>query len=141
MQTEAFDEFGNGQHGARGAHFRGAFHLQLPMLELALLEQFFQARNGAWAHPARAALARVVLHQFGGVVLDHLATQAGGALERWVVDHHQFAVARQMQIQLAAVDAVFQAALETGQGIFRGFALGAAMAVDESHCYSLAVSR
>jgi len=92
-KTEALDQFGNGQHGACGAHFRGAFNFQLPVLELALLEQVLQARNGAGAYPARATLARVVLDQLGGVMLDHLAAQAGGALEGWVVDHHQFAVA------------------------------------------------
>jgi hypothetical protein len=66
-------------------------------------------------------------------VLDHLAAPVGGALEGRVVDHHQFAVHGQVQVQFAAAYAVLEAFLKAGQGVFRCFALGAAMAVDQGH--------
>ncbi|MOA31011.1 hypothetical protein D3C78_1521450 [compost metagenome] len=42
-----------------------------------------------------------------------------------------------MQVQLAAGHALLEAALEAGEGVFRGLAPGAAMAVDEGHDGSL----
>jgi hypothetical protein len=80
-----------------------------------------------------AALTRVISDQLGGVVLDHLAAVAGGAFQRRVVNHHQLAVARQVQVQLATMHTVLQAFLEAGQGIFRCFAFGPAMAIDQGH--------
>jgi hypothetical protein len=67
------------------------------------------------------------------IVLHHLATAAGGALEGRVVNHHQLAITRQVQVEFAAGHAVFQATLEAGEGVFRRFALGAAVAVDQGH--------
>lgn len=96
-----------------------------------------ESRDRRRPYPAGAAFARVVGDQGGRVVFGDLAAAAGGALQGRVVDHHQFAVAGQVQVQFATVDAMLQAALEAGQGVFRRFALGAAMSIDESHCGSL----
>ncbi|MCY1182720.1 hypothetical protein D9M73_232930 [compost metagenome] len=107
------------------------------MIEVALLEQFFQRRNRARLDPARATLARVIGHKLGRRVFDDLAATVGGALEGRVVDDHQLAVHGQVQVQFAATHAVLETFLKAGQGVFRCFALGAAMAVDEGHGSSL----
>ncbi len=107
------------------------------MLEVAFLEQFFQRRDRARLDPARATLACVVGHQLGSGVLDHLAAAVGGALEGRVMNDHQLVVHGQVQVQFAAAHAVLEAFLKAGQGVFRCFALGAAMAVDEGHGSSL----
>src|SRR5471030_555547 len=86
-------------------------------------------------------LARVVGHQFRGVMLYDLATAIGGALEGRVVDDHQLAVPGQVQVQLATTHAVLEAFFEAGQGVFRCFAFGAAVAVDQGHIYSLQALR
>ncbi|RML23558.1 hypothetical protein APX70_03282 [Pseudomonas syringae pv. maculicola] len=46
-----------------------------------------------------------------------------------------------MQVQFTAAHAVFEAFLEADQGVFRCFALGAAVAVDKRHVYSWPVRR
>ncbi|MNH88510.1 hypothetical protein D3C87_1359250 [compost metagenome] len=107
------------------------------MLEITLLEQLFQRRNRARLDPARAALARVVGHQLGGGVFDDLAAPLRGAFEGRVVDDHQLAVLGQVQIQFATAHAVLETFLKAAQGVFRCFALGAAVAVDEGHGSSL----
>jgi len=107
------------------------------VLEGAFFEQLLQCWNRAGFDPARAALACVVCHQFRSGVLDHLAAPVGGALERRVVDDHQLVVHGQVQVEFAAAHAVLEAFLKAGQGVFRCFALGAAMAVDEGHGSSL----
>jgi hypothetical protein len=53
------------------------------------------------------------------------------------MDYHEFAITGQVQIQLAAANAVLEAFLEAGQGVFRCFAFSAAVAVNKGHVYSL----
>ncbi|MCY1306556.1 hypothetical protein D9M70_564210 [compost metagenome] len=101
-----FDQLLDRQHGPRGPHPRCALHFQLPVLELALLEQGRQARDGAGLVPARTAQAGVIALQFLGVVFRYLAAAPGGALQAGVVDHHQLAVAGQVQVQFATLHAM-----------------------------------
>ncbi|MNY27880.1 hypothetical protein D3C86_1618190 [compost metagenome] len=107
------------------------------MIEVAFLEQFFERRNRAGFDPARSAFARVVGHQLCRRMFDHLAAPVSSALECRVVDDHQLAIHGQVQVQFAAAHAVLETFLKAGQGVFRCFALGAAMAVDEGHGSSL----
>ncbi|MNG09573.1 hypothetical protein D3C84_929950 [compost metagenome] len=102
----ALGQFLDRQHRPCGAYPRCALHFQLPVLEVAVLEQRRQTRNGAWLVPAGTTQAGVVGHQFLGVMLDHLAAMAGGAFQAGVVDHHQLAVTGQVQVQLATLHAM-----------------------------------
>ena len=84
-------------------------------------------------HPARAAFTRVIGHQVGSGLFNHLAASIGGAFEGRVVDHHQLAIFGQVQIQFATTNAVLEALLKAGKGVFRCFAFGAAMAINQGH--------
>jgi len=107
------------------------------MLEIALFEQLFQGRDRARFDPARAAFARVVGLKLRRRMFDDLAAPFGGALESRVMNDHQLVVLGQVQVQFATAHAVLEALLKADQGVFRCFALGAAMAVDEGHGSSL----
>ncbi|MNT88710.1 hypothetical protein D3C72_2293170 [compost metagenome] len=52
------------------------------------------------------------------------------------MDDHQLVVRRQVQVEFAALDPMLEAVAKTVQGIFRGFALGTAVAVDKGHVCS-----
>ena len=110
------------------------------MFEIALFKQLFKARDRARLHPARAALACVIGHQVGGGVLDNLAAPVSGALEGRVVDHHKFAIFGQVKVQFTATNAMLEALLKAGKGVFRCFAFGAAMAINQGHSYSLSLA-
>jgi len=88
-------------------------------------------------HPARAALACVIGHQIGSGLFDHLAAPVRGAFERRVVDYHQLAILGQMQVELTATNAMLEALLKAGKGVFRCFAFGAAVAINQGHNCSL----
>jgi len=76
------------------------------------------------------AVSRVVLDQLFCIMLDDLAAPPCGALERRVMDHHQLTIFGKMQVEFAAANAVGEALLETGQGVFRRLTLCVAVSID-----------
>src|SRR5476649_193341 len=128
----------NCQYGRCGAGARSAFDFQLPVIEVAFFEQLLKAWDRAGADPTRAAFARVHLHKIGCRILDDFAAPVGGAFDGRVVDDHQLAVHVQVQIQFAAAYTVLEALLKAGQGVFRCFAFGTAVAINQGHSCSFA---